>query len=71
MSSFEIIDNAYSASDREEMFTFVRNSLFKLGWQDQHWDDVVGQRRLMFSHYGPEDVEAFGVFSRHNTYQWN
>ena len=66
MSNYEIIDNAYSAADREEMFGFVRNSLFKLGWRDQHWYDVIGQRRLMYSHYTPEDVAAFGVFSRHN-----
>jgi len=63
---YEIIDNAYSAQDRENIFSFVRNSKYVLGWADQHWDDVNGQRRILYSHYSLEDVENMGVFRLHN-----
>ena len=59
---YEIIDNAYSAQDRENMFTFVRNSKYVLGWADQHWDDVNGQRRILYSHYSLKTLRTWACF---------
>jgi len=67
MSSFEIIDNAYTAADIERMFVFVKTSMYRIGWEDSNWDDIVGQNRIMYSDYTQEDVENFGVLSCHNS----
>lgn len=67
MKEHEIIDNAYSAADRERMFNFVKRSLYKIGWDDNNWDDVVGQQRILYSDYSEEDVEKIGVLNCHNS----
>lgn len=62
---YEIIDNAYSARDRDEMFEFVRNSKYRIGWADRNFDDVNGQRRIMYSPYTQEDTQNMGVLDCH------
>jgi hypothetical protein len=67
MIKHEIIDNAYSAADMERMFGFVRNSNFRLGWQDQHWNDITGQRRILYSDYSQEDLDNMELLYCHNS----
>jgi len=64
---YEIIDNAYSARDRDDMFEFVRNSKYRIGWADRNFNDVNGQRRIMYSPFTLDEVEDMGVLRLHNS----
>ena len=68
---YEIIDNAYSAQDRERMFNFVLKSRYQIGWAEEHWGDVNGQRRIMHSAYTQEDAQAMGVLHCHSSARIN
>lgn len=48
------------------MFKFIKQSRYQLGWADQHWADVTGQQRTMFSPFSLEDVDNLGVLRLYN-----
>ena len=62
---YEIIDDAFSRADILAFNDFARRSLFKIGWADgDHVSDVIGQRRMLYSHYSDEDLKNMEFFQR-------
>jgi hypothetical protein len=61
VSGFEIIDDAYTSADCEFLFGFAKNSFFRFGWTEDHWSDVNGQERILYSNLSDEDVDNAGL----------
>lgn len=62
---YEIIDDAFTRADILAFSDFTKRSLFKIGWADgDHVSDVIGQRRMLYSHYSDEDLENMEFFKR-------
>lgn len=52
---YRIFDDVFHVADRDYMYSFVRNSLFKVGWADRD-EAIPALLRNLYSDYSEEDL---------------